>query len=187
MKKRALFLILAVALMLACSGPALFSTPTPAPTNTPLPTSTPLPTNTPLPTSTPIPLTVGVDTPLKIDGMQLTVDQVILTDKYTFDYLDENGVTQWVDLTANDPSDQILAIIFKATGQIQNTADWHDITDSTYVHILDESNRRDDLWISLWNKDNDTIQLIFVAYGSSSEYTLYFPDGQTIDLTPFLD
>jgi hypothetical protein len=164
---------------------AVLNDPTPMPTYTPWPTYTPYPT--PAPTSTPVPAVVGVDVPLKTEGMSLTLDQVVRSESYNYNYVDPTTGNPMIQtFTAESSQDRVLVVIFKGTGQIQNVWPWPTNPITKTASIEDNRGRLDYLWSSINDPQTGDVELIFVVDAAAVGYTLTFPDGQTIDLSPFL-
>lgn len=179
------FLALSLIFILGCSAGSVFATPTPTSTSTPLPTSTPTATSTPTLTPTPE-LIPGVNTEIKIDGMKLLVDQVVITDEYLVPYVDEKGVEQIASLKAQNPNDVMLVIIFKAIGQLQNVENWVDLPIETTAKVVDNNERMDPFAYYVYNFDLKQVDLIFQVDPNATSFIVTLPNGVEIDLAPFL-
>lgn len=172
MKNRAIFLALVVLLILACSGPTLFSTPTPVPTNTPLPTNTP--TNTPTPIVIP-----GVTVPVRYMGVSFTATGIKIASSW--DFGSPLG-TQYPTAIG----DIFLAVILKYEGDLNQVTFPQETNDPEITFHVEDNNGRVNQWARIEPATEDTIIIVFVVDGSATDYTFTLPGGQEINLASFL-
>lgn len=188
--KRNVYILLAVLVLaaLSCtiSPGTLFATPTPPPTYTPLPTYTPQPTFTPLPTFTPVPTNTatpvpqvpGVDIPLEFQTASFTVTKVTFATSWNYD-----GETRY----PKNQGDTFLAVHFDVTGDLFSVTFPINTENSEITFHMRDNKGRVDQWNKFEpNDDGSKLIALFVVDGTAKDYIFTFPDGQEIDLAPFL-
>lgn len=173
MKKIIVFIALLIsAISFACSSATPAPTLTPAPTNTPIP-----PTTTPTPTATPEPI-LGVDIPVRYTGASFQVSKVDFVGEWVID-----GEAYY----PTTPGDIFMGITFDVTGDLFNVPVPPESEDFERTFHVEDSFGRVDQWSRLEpSEDGTSLVIMFVVDSSARGYIFSFPNGQEIDLAPFL-
>lgn len=122
-----------------------------------------------------------------IEAMSLTLDQVVLTDAFKYNWIDPTTNESMITTFGPDEAtDTVLALIFVGQGAIKNVFDWPNNPIETAVTATDNNGRFDYLWYSINNPDTGDVELLFIVDESAKRFYITFPDGQILDLASFL-
>jgi hypothetical protein len=169
---------------------AIAETQAAMPTATPLPTDTPEPTQTPQPTATPEP-TATVEPSATVQSSVLGVDDFVFYDgmnmKIYSAYKLEKITTKDGDIFPSNPSLIFLIVDFDALGDFDKIAAWSNEPNVNKMMRVRDSFGNIIIWkIDVFDKTINALSFAFEVPKDSTSFTLYFPEGTQVDLSPFL-
>jgi hypothetical protein len=164
-------LILAMSLAISSCGQDQVSGPATAPVSTSkpiLPTATP--PNTPIPPTPTIAAIPGSNEPVVIGDFKLNISTVVLSDKGF------NGMVPY-PMAADET---VLAIeVILISGELADLSHLD-------VWVTDEQGNRKDSGTTLSMDSKNQVVWLFPVAKSAHSFSLHFPSGEVIDLSPLL-